>query len=94
MDTHADTNQDEAVVRFYCDMCKVWHIDSDQYPVWVCHYCNSPLCPMFDYACVSCTQEACDNCCQACQEDDCDAATYCSCVESHLQSNHSLVEVC
>ena len=90
MDVHIGINQDEAVVRFYCDICRIWHIDGDAGPVAVCHYCGSPLRAMFDYACAGCGQFTCDNCCQACQEDDCDAITCFSCVESHLQDIHPL----
>ena len=90
MAIRTNVNQDEAMVRFYCSMCRVWHIDSDQEPAWVCYYCDRPLCPLSDYACVSCSREVCDNCRQACQKDDCYFITCRNCVDQHLQSYHPI----
>ncbi len=93
MGAHADTNQDEAVVHFYCELCKLWHIDSDDKPVAHCCHCNRPLCPMYDYGCVSCGRLFCDEACQACQEDDCDIITCIDCVARHLANSHSQAAV-
>lgn len=71
-----------------CDVCHLWHIDSDIDPVAQCHHCDRPLCPQYDYACISCGRLVCDRELQACQADDCDIITCNDCVDLHLSSVH------
>lgn len=89
MNMRTATYREELPVLFYCQLCKVWHIDSDDQPIVRCCHCNSPLCPMYDYSCISCGRFFCDRACQACQEDDCDVITCIGCVDRHLAISHS-----
>ena len=63
-------------------------IDTDHHPIGVCYWCGSPLDPRYDYSCVSCTRETCDNDSQMCQADGCDTITCFRCVELHLDVYH------
>ena len=72
--------------RFYCELCKVRHIGSDDNPIVYCCHCARPLCPMYNWSCISCGRPYCDN---ACQEDDCDVITCIGCVDRHLAKSHS-----
>lgn len=54
----------------------------------VCYYCNTPLDPQYDYACIHCGKESCDYDNQACQEEDCDDISCFLCVDFHLQTCH------
>lgn len=78
----------ETMPSFYCELCKVRHIGSDDNPIVYCCHCARPLCPMYDWSCISCGRAYCDNACQSCQEDDCDAITCIGCVDRHLAKSH------
>ena len=47
--------------RFCCELCKVQHIGSDDNPIAYCCHCARPLCPMYDWSCISCGRPYCDN---------------------------------
>ena len=90
MTIKSNTRRYAATPHFYCELCKVWHIDSDNQPIVHCCHCSRPLCPMIDYSCISCGRFFCDRAYQACQEDDCDVITCIGCVDRHLAISHSL----
>ncbi len=62
----------------------------DEEPMGECYYCNALLEPWFDWFCITCERQACDNCSQACQVDvsDCNTITCINCVDAHLQTAH------
>ena len=35
-----------------------------------CYYCGTQLGTHFDYFCISCERQACDNCCDACNAEE------------------------
>ena len=62
----------------------------DDEPTGVCYFCDVSLDPRYDYFCVRCDHQACDNCSQACQVQDgsCETITCIQCVDAHWQETH------
>ena len=52
MAINSNTRQYALTDRFYCELCKVRHTDSDNDPIVHCCHCDRPLCPMYDYSCI------------------------------------------
>ena len=67
-------------------MISMW---SNATPIPDCHYCGVYLDSLYDYSCISCGRETCDNDSQACQEEGCDEITCFACVVAHLQAYHT-----
>ena len=66
MTVYFDPGRYAASALFYCARCTVWHIDSDSDPAAQCYYCDRPLCPQYNYACIGCGRLVCNHELQAC----------------------------
>ena len=52
-----------------------------------CHYCGRLLDFRYDYSCISCSMQTCDNCCEACQEEDCGLIVCSLCFDRHMETH-------
>ena len=51
-----------------------------------CHYCSVSLDAQYDYFCISCERQTCDNCSEVCS--DCDVITCGRCINLHYSETH------
>ena len=63
--------------------------DTDDNPIGDCYYCSRPLDPQYDYSCINCTRQTCDNDSQVCQVDfHCNIIMCLVCMDAHLRAYH------